>query len=96
MPDDYPLSVLDHRISTLRDKLHALSHELATQSATHCRRTRAEACISTVFAGPAAGRHRCRALRALGMRLEVLGEMVDEGAGRRLDAANGWEDGVGF
>ena len=32
MPDDYPLSVLDHRISTLRDKLHALSHELATQT----------------------------------------------------------------
>ena len=32
MPDDYPLSVLDHRISTLRDKLHALSDELATQT----------------------------------------------------------------
>jgi hypothetical protein len=32
MPDDYPLSILDHRISTLRDKLHAMSQELATQT----------------------------------------------------------------
>jgi hypothetical protein len=32
MPDDYPLSILDHRISTLRDKLHAMAQELATQT----------------------------------------------------------------
>jgi hypothetical protein len=32
MPADYPLSILDHRISTLRDKLHAMSQELATQT----------------------------------------------------------------
>jgi hypothetical protein len=29
MSDDYPLSILDHRISSLRDKLHAMSHDLA-------------------------------------------------------------------
>ena len=28
MSDDYPLSILDHRITTLRDRLHALSQEL--------------------------------------------------------------------
>jgi hypothetical protein len=32
MPDDYPLSILDHRISTLRDKLHAMLLEFATQT----------------------------------------------------------------
>jgi hypothetical protein len=32
MPDDYPLSILDHRISTMREKLHAMSHELAAQA----------------------------------------------------------------
>ena len=32
MPDDYPLSIFDHRISTLRDKLRTMSHELVTQT----------------------------------------------------------------
>jgi hypothetical protein len=32
MPDNYPLSILDHRISTLREKLHAMLPELAMQN----------------------------------------------------------------
>jgi hypothetical protein len=32
LPNDYPLSILDHRISTLRDKLRAMSQELVTQT----------------------------------------------------------------
>ena len=32
MSDDYPLSILDHRISTLRDKLHVMSHDLAART----------------------------------------------------------------
>jgi hypothetical protein len=32
MSADYPLSILDNRISTLRDKLHAMSHDLAMQT----------------------------------------------------------------
>lgn len=31
MPEDYPLSILDHRISMLRDRLHALSRDMATR-----------------------------------------------------------------
>jgi hypothetical protein len=32
LPNDYPLSILDHRISTLRDKLRAMSQQLVTQT----------------------------------------------------------------
>jgi hypothetical protein len=32
MLDDYPLSILDNRISTLRDKLHGMSHDLAART----------------------------------------------------------------
>jgi hypothetical protein len=32
MSDDYPLSILDHRISTMRDKLHVMSHDLVART----------------------------------------------------------------
>jgi hypothetical protein len=34
MSDNYPLSILDHRISMLREKLHVMSHELAALTGT--------------------------------------------------------------
>ena len=30
MTDDFPLSILDHRISTLRDKIHEMHGKLAS------------------------------------------------------------------
>jgi hypothetical protein len=32
MADDYPLSILDHRITTTRDRIRAMSGELASRS----------------------------------------------------------------